>query len=137
MTNIKVIRGIDNRYEYIKNSYNIKFNFDGVMERPSDSEDISEWVYNPCLVDQVPIFEILYTYVKLPDDYDDSIEEVNDVMDIYLGDTIIFGDERYEIKEPEFDMRCPKMSDFYKYVRHTMSIIENNYNVITAINQLR
>ena len=76
MTNIKVIRGEDNKYEYIKNSYNIKFNFDGVMERPSDCEDISEWVYNPCLVDQVPIFEILYTYVKFPDEYDDSINRV-------------------------------------------------------------
>jgi hypothetical protein len=65
-----------------------------------------------------------------------TAEEVNECMDIFINDTLIFGDERFEIKEPEFDMRCPKMSDFYKYVRHIMSIIEHNFNTVTAINQL-
>lgn len=133
MTNIKVIRGEDNKYEYISNSYNIKFKC--VVDDCEDNEDISDWCYNPCLIDRVPLFEIWYTCIMVSEDTG-TPEEVNECMDVYLGDTIIFGDERFEIKEPEFDMRCPKMSDFYKYVRHIMSIIEHNFNTVTAINQL-
>lgn len=134
MTNIKVIRGEDNKYEYINNSYNIKFKC--VVDDCEDNEDISDWCYNPCLIDRVPLFEIWYTYISYPVTIDSEPEEVNASMDIFINDTLIFGDERFEIKEPEFDMRCPKMSDFYKYVRHIMSIIEHNFNTVTAINQL-
>ena len=133
MRNIKIIRGEDNKYEYISNSYNIKFKC--VVDDCEDNEDISDWCYNPCLIDRVPLFEIWYTCIMVSEDTG-TPEEVNECMDVYLGDTIIFGDERFEIKEPEFDMRCPKMSDFYKYVRHIMSIIEHNFNTVTAINQL-
>ena len=134
MTNIKVIRGEDNKYEYISNSYNIKFKC--VVDYDDDSKDISDWCYNSCLIDRVPLFEIWYTYISYPVTTDSDPEEVNASMDIFINDTLIFGDERYEIKEPEFDMRCPKMSDFYKYVHHIMSIIEHNFNTVTAINQL-
>ncbi len=133
MRNIKVIRGEDNKYEYIDNSYNIKFKC--VVDDCEDNEDISDWCYNSCLIDRVPLFEIWYTCIMVSEDTG-TAEEVNECMDIFINDTIIFGDERYEIKEPEFDMRCPKMSDFYKYVRHIMSIIEHNFNTVTAINQL-
>ena len=133
MRNIKVIRGEDNKYEYIDNSYNIKFKC--VVDDCEDNEDISNWCYNPCLIDRVPLFEIWYTCIMVSEDTR-TAEEVNECMDIFINDTIIFGDERFEIKEPEFDMRCPKMSDFYKYVRHIMSIIEHNFNTVTAINQL-
>lgn len=133
MVNIKVIRGADNKYEYIKNSYNI--NFKCVVDECEDNEDISDWVYNPCLVDCVPLFEIRYTCIRVAEDTG-TAEEVNDCMDVYLGDTVVFGDERVEIKEPDFDIRCPKMTDFYKYVHHIMSIIEHNFNTVTAINQL-
>lgn len=133
MRNIKVIRGEDNKYEYIDNSYNIKFKC--VVDYDDDSKDISDWCYNSCLIDRVSLFEIWYTYISVSEDTG-TAEEVNECMDIYINDTIIFGDERFEIKEPEFDMRCPKMSDFYKYVHHIMSIIEHNFNTVTAINQL-
>ena len=133
MRNIKVIRGEDNKYEYIDNSYNIKFKC--VVDDCEDNEDISDWCYNPCLIDRVPLFEIRYTCIMVSEDTG-TAEEVNECMDIFINDTLIFGDERFEIKEPEFDMRCPKMSDFYKYVRHIMSIIEHNFNTVTAINQL-
>ena len=133
MRNIKVIRGEDNKYEYIDNSYNIKFKC--VVDDCEDNEDISDWCYNPCLIDRVPLFEIWYTCIMVSEDTG-TAEEVNECMDIFINDTLIFGDERFEIKEPEFDMRCPKMSDFYKYVRHIMSIIENNFNAITAISKL-
>lgn len=133
MMNIKVIRGADNKYEYINNSYNI--NFKCIVDECEDNEDISDWVYNPCLVDCVPLFEIWYTCIRESEDTG-TAEEVNDCMDVYLGDTVIFGSERVEIKEPEFDIRCPKMTDFYKYVHHIMSIIEHNFNTVTAINQL-
>lgn len=133
MRNIKVIRGEDNKYEYIDNSYNIKFKC--VVDDCEDNEDISDWCYNPCLIDRVPLFEIWYTCIMVSEDTG-TAEEVNERMDIFINDTLIFGDERFEIKEPEFDMRCPKMSDFYKYVRHIMSIIEHNFNTVTAINQL-
>lgn len=133
MRNIKVIRGEDNKYEYIDNSYNIKFKC--VVDDCEDNEDISDWCYNPCLIDSVPLFEIWYTCIMVSEDTG-TAEEVNECMDIFINDTLIFGDERFEIKEPEFDMRCPKMSDFYKYVRHIMSIIEHNFNTVTAINQL-
>ena len=133
MRNIKVIRGEDNKYEYIDNSYNIKFKC--VVDDCEDNEDISDWCYNPCLIDRVPLFEIWYTCIMVSEDTR-TAEEVNECLDIFINDTIIFGDERVEIKEPEFDMRCPKMSDFYKYVRHIMSIVEHNFNTVTAINQL-
>lgn len=133
MTNIKVIRGEDNKYEYIDNSYNIKFKC--VVDDCEDNEDISDWCYNPCLIDRVPLFEIWYTCIRVSEDTG-TAEEVNECMDVFINDTIIFGGERIEINEPEFDMRCPKMSDFYKYVRHIMSIIEHNFNTVTAINQL-
>lgn len=133
MWNIKVIRGEDNKYEYIDNSYNIKFKC--VVDDCEDIDDISDWCYNSCLIDHVPLFEIWYTCIMVSEDTG-TAEEVNECMDIFINDTIIFGDERYEIKEPEFDMRCPKMSDFYKYVRHIMSIVEHNFNTVTAINQL-
>ena len=133
MRNIKVIRGEDNKYEYIDNSYNIKFKC--VVDDCEDNEDISDWCYNPCLIDRVPLFEIWYTCIMVSEDTR-TAEEVNECMDIFINDTIVFGDERVEIKEPEFDMRCPKMSDFYKYVRHIMSIVEHNFNTVTAINQL-
>lgn len=133
MRNIKVIRGEDNKYEYIDNSYNFKFKC--VVDDCEDNEDISDWCYNPCLIDRVPLFEIWYTCIMVSEDTG-TAEEVNECMDIFINDTLIFGDERFEIKEPEFDMRCPKMSDFYKYVRHIMSIIEHNFNTVTAINQL-
>ena len=133
MRNIKVIRGEDNKYEYIDNSYNIKFKC--VVDYDDDSKDISDWCYNSCLIDRLPLFEIWYTCIRESEDTG-TAEEVNDYMDVYLGDTVIFGDERFEIKEPEFDIRCPKMSDFYKYVHHIMSIIEHNFNMVTAINQL-
>ena len=133
MRNIKVIRGEDNKYEYIDNSYNIKFKC--VVDDCEDNEDISDWCYNSCLIDRGPLFEIWYTCIMVSEDTHNA-EEVNECLDIFINDTIIFGDERYEIKEPEFDMRCPKMSDFYKYVRHIMSIIEHNFNTVTAINQL-
>ena len=133
MRNIKVIRGEDNKYEYIDNSYNIKFKC--VVDDCEDIGDISDWCYNPCLIDHVPLFEIWYTCIMVSEDTG-TAEEVNECMDIFINDTIIFGDERFEIKEPEFDMRCPKMSDFYKYVRHIMSIVEHNFNTVTAINQL-
>lgn len=133
MRNIKVIRGEDNKYEYIDNSYNIKFKC--VVDDCEDNEDISDWCYNSCLIDRVPLFEIWYTCIMVSEDTG-TAEEVNECMDIFINDTLIFGDERFEIKEPEFDMRCPKMSDFYKYVRHIMSIIEHNFNTVTAINQL-
>ena len=133
MMNIKVIRGADNKYEYINNSYNIDFKC--VVDECEDNEDISDWVYNPCLVDCVPLFEIWYTYIKVSEDTG-TAEEVNECLDVYLGDTVVFGGERVEIKEPEFDIRCPKMTDFYKYVHHIMSIIEHNFNTVTAINQL-
>ncbi len=133
MRNIKVIRGEDNKYEYIDNSYNIKFKC--VVDDCEDNEDISDWCYNPCLIDRVPLFEIWYTCIMVSEDTG-TTEEVNECMDIFINDTLIFGDERFEIKEPEFDMRCPKMSDFYKYVRHIMSIIEHNFNTVIAINQL-
>lgn len=133
MRNIKVIRGEDNKYEYIDNSYNIEFKC--VVDDCEDNEDISDWCYNPCLIDRVPLFEIWYTCIMVSEDTG-TAEEVNECMDIFINDTLIFGDERFEIKEPEFDMCCPKMSDFYKYVRHIMSIIEHNFNTVTAINQL-
>ena len=133
MRNIKVIRGEDNKYEYIDNSYNIEFKC--VVDDCEDNEDISDWCYNPCLIDRVPLFEIWYTCIMVSKDTG-TAEEVNECMDIFINDTLIFGDERFEIKEPEFEMRCPKMSDFYKYVRHIMSIIEHNFNTVTAINQL-
>lgn len=133
MRNIKVIRGEDNKYEYIDNSYNIEFKC--VVDDCEDNEDISDWCYNPCLIDRVPLFEIWYTCIMVSEDTG-TAEEVNECMDIFINDTLIFGDERFEIKEPEFEMRCPKMSDFYKYVRHIMSIIEHNFNTVTAINQL-
>lgn len=133
MRNIKVIRGEDNKYEYIDNSYNIKFKC--VVDDCEDNKDISDWCYNPCLIDRVPLFEIWYTCIMVSEDTG-TAEEVNECMDIFINDTLIFGDERFEIKEPEFDMRCPKMSDFYKYVKHIMSIIEHNFNTVTAINQL-
>ena len=133
MRNLKVIRGEDNKYEYIDNSDNIKFKC--VVDDCEDNEDILDWCYNPCLIDRVPLFEIWYTCIMVSEDTG-TAEEVNECMDIFINDTLIFGDERFEIKEPEFDMRCPKMSDFYKYVRHIMSIIEHNFNTVTAINQL-
>lgn len=133
MRNIKIIRGEDNKYEYIDNSYNIKFKC--VVDDCEDNEDISDWCYNPCLIDRVPLFEFWYTCIMVSEDTG-TAEEVNECMDIFINDTLIFGDERFEIKEPEFDIRCPKMSDFYKYVRHIMSIIEHNFNTVTAINQL-
>lgn len=137
MINLKIIRGEDNRYEYIKNSYNIKFKC--LVDDDEDNEDISDWLYNPELIEHVPLFEIQYTYVKYPDekDLDQRVpEEINDALDVYLGDTLIFANERIVIEEPEFDTMCPRMADFYKYIRKLAAAIENNFNNLTAIELL-
>lgn len=134
MINVKIIRGEDGRFEYIRDSYDIEFKC--IVDQADDDKDISGWPYNSALAERVPLFEIWFTYVKYPEFADSEPEEVSECHEVYLGDTLIFAGERVEITEPEFDIPFPHMSDFYKYVRKLTATIANNYNALTAINGL-
>ena len=134
MVNVKIIRGEDGRFEYIKDSYYIQFRC--IVDVADDNKDISDWPYNSALAERIPLFEIWYTYVKYPDFVDVEPEEINENIEVFLGDTVIFAGERVEVVEPEFDKACPHMSDFFMYVRKLTATIANNYSALSAINRL-